>query len=437
MLSGNSARSRFLLFGGLYFAQGVPWGFFTIALQLRLTKLGLGPAALGEVMAVAWLPWAAKPLLGPLVDRLSFGRFGRRRAFVLLAEVGMALSLLLMATADPATALPLFSFFVLLHNAFAAAQDVGVDALALDLLTPQERGKAVGIMSAGKYGGIVAGGQGLLWVANQLGWPAAFLAAVVLLLLPASLVLMVTEAPAPAARPPLLPLLFRSFLVPVIMVSLVFAFISDLSEGFLSPLMFPLFQRQLGYSDQQIATLSTLGALLAVGGALLGGGLSDRMGRRWALFLACLGVAATNFIFAAGETWWDSYAFVLAVTVVSAVAAGMVHSASVALFMDLTSPRLGATQFQVYMSVANSRISAAVYTGGQLAERVAPRSMFMVGGIIELLPLLLLPLVSIRTAQAAFAKGQEQEQEQEQKEGGGGGGEEQPPPPPPPEPARL
>jgi len=144
------------------------------------------------------------------------------------------------------------------------------------------------------------------------------------------------------------------------------------------------------------------------------------MGRRWALFLACLGVAATNFIFAAGQSWWSSYAFVLASTRVSAVAAGMVHTASVALFMDLTNPRLGATQFQVYMSVANSRISAAVYTGGQLAERMAPRSMFLVGGVIELLPLLLLPLLSIRTAQAAFAKEQ----------GGQGRGDDQTPPAP-------
>ncbi|MBC8133419.1 MAG: MFS transporter, partial [Deltaproteobacteria bacterium] len=235
MLSGWTSRSRFLLFGGLYFAQGVPWGFFTIALQLRLTKLGLTAGDLGEVMTMAWLPWAAKPLLGPLVDRVKFGRFGRRRPFILLAEAGMALSLWLLATADPAHNLRLFSIFVLLHNVFAAAQDVGVDALAVDVLTADERGRANGIMSAGKYAGVLVGGQGLLWIANQWGWPAAFLATGVMLLLPALLILRVEEAPPPAVRPPFVPLVLRSFLVRAVLLAVVFAFIFDLSDGFLSP----------------------------------------------------------------------------------------------------------------------------------------------------------------------------------------------------------
>lgn len=406
MLSAKTARSRFLLFGGLYFAQGVPWGFFTIALQLRLTRLGLTPGALGEVMTMAWLPWAAKPLLGPLVDRIDFGRLGRRRPFVLLAEAGMALSLLLLATADPAHALPLFGILVLLHNVFAAAQDVGVDALAVDLLTPDERGRANGIMAAGKYGGMVAGGQGLIAVANHLGWPAAFFTAIVLLLLPALLIWRVQEVPAAPIRPPLLPLLARSFLVRVVILAIVFAFIFDLSDRFLSPLMFPFLQRELGYSDQQIATLSTLSAPFGVAGGLLGGLLSDRMGRRWALFTSCLGVALTNFLFAAGHRAWGSYPFVLALGMAGAIASGMAFASAVAFFMDLTNRRLGATQFQVYMSVMNLRTSAAMYTGGHLADRLAPRLMFVLAGILELLPLALLPWLNPRWAQEAFARGE-------------------------------
>jgi len=70
--SGTTLRSRLLIFGGLYFAQGVPWGFFTVAIVLRLTSLGLSPAGLGDLMFVASLPWAGKPVIGLLVDRLSF-----------------------------------------------------------------------------------------------------------------------------------------------------------------------------------------------------------------------------------------------------------------------------------------------------------------------------------------------------------------------------
>src|SRR5262245_22463939 len=99
---------------------------------------------------MAWLPWAGKPLLGPLVDRVGFGRFGRRRPFVLLSEAGMALTLVVLAGVDPARSLGTYSVLVLVHNVFAAAQDVGVDALALDILSADERGRVNGIMSAGK-----------------------------------------------------------------------------------------------------------------------------------------------------------------------------------------------------------------------------------------------------------------------------------------------
>ena len=55
---GATTRSRLVLFGGLYFAQGVPWGFVTGALIYWLGILpgkfilpGLAPVMLGLVAA--------------------------------------------------------------------------------------------------------------------------------------------------------------------------------------------------------------------------------------------------------------------------------------------------------------------------------------------------------------------------------------------------
>jgi hypothetical protein len=73
---GDTTRSRLVLFGGLYFAQGVSWGFVTVAVALRLTNLGLGAGAIGMLVGFSQIPWTLKPLLGPLVDRISFGRLG-------------------------------------------------------------------------------------------------------------------------------------------------------------------------------------------------------------------------------------------------------------------------------------------------------------------------------------------------------------------------
>ena len=404
MTSGATLRSRLLIFGGLYFAQGVPWGFFTVAIALRLTSLGLSPAGIGDLMFVASLPWAGKPVIGLLVDRLSFGRLGRRRPFILLAEVGMALSLLAMAFANPISDRPLFSALLFLHNLLAAAQDVGTDALAIDLLAESERSRANGIMSAGKFAGVVLGGQGLLWVAGVAGWPAAFAVAIALLLVPATLVLGVRESPLPAQRPRLFGLALRAFSSRVVLIAVGFALIVDLADSFTFPLTYPLFRNQLGFSEQQVATLATLGGIVGALGSLLGGALGDRLGCRRTLFGACLAVAGINFGFSACRGLWGHYSFMLAYTTVEGIAVGVVYATTLALFMNLTNPRVAATQFQIYMSLLNIKDAWAQKLGGRLAERIPAPAMFGLSAMIEVLPLLLLPWLDARRAQADFAR---------------------------------
>jgi PAT family beta-lactamase induction signal transducer AmpG len=402
--SGTTLRSRLLIFGGLYFAQGVPWGFFTVAIVLRLASLGLSPAGLGDLMFVASLPWAGKPVIGLLVDRLSFGRLGRRRPFILLAEAGMALSLLAMAFANPIADRPLFSSLLFLHNLLAAAQDVGTDALAIDLLAENERSRANGIMSASKFAGVVLGGQGLLWVASVAGWPAAFGLAIALLLVPATLVLGVRESPLPEQRPRLLGLTLRAFSSRVVVLAAAFALVVDLADSLTFPLTYPLFRNQLGFSEQQVASLATLGGIAGALGSLLGGVLGDRLGCRRALLGACLGVGGLNLAFSACQGLWGVYPLQLAYTTVEGILVGVVYATSLALFMDLTNPRLAATQFQVYMALLNMKDAWAQKLGGRLAERMSAPAMFGLGAIVEVLPLLLLPWLDARRAQADFAR---------------------------------
>jgi MFS transporter, PAT family, beta-lactamase induction signal transducer AmpG len=398
----GTTRSRLLLFAGLYFAQGVPWGFFTIAIMLRLATLGLGPAALGEMGSIASLPWLAKPLLGPLVDRVSFGRFGRRRPYILLAEVGMALSLLALSFADPLSNLTLFGALLFVHNLFAAAQDVGTDALAIDILPVHERGRANGFMSAGKYAGVLVGGQGMLFVASRVGWGAAYLLAAVLLLVPAALVLATRESEARQPPTRLIRDILRLFSHRLVLAAAVFAMVVDASDSFIFPLMFPLFTRQLHFSEQQIATLSTVSIAVSALAAIAGGALSDRLGRRRTIVVGCVGVACCNVTYMLAHGLWVSYPFQLAFAAASGTASGIVYAATLALFMDLAHPRLAATHFQVSMALLNVRGVWGARAGGRLAERVAPATLYGLGALIELAPLALLLLLDPRRTRERF-----------------------------------
>jgi len=399
----GTTRSRLILFAGLYFAQGVPWGFFTIAIMLRLATLGLGPAALGEIGSIAWLPWIGKPLLGPLVDRVSFGRFGQRRPYILIAETGMALSLVALSLADPVSNLTLFGALLFVHNFFAAAQDVGTDALAIDILPANERGRANGFMSAGKFAGVLVGGQGMLFVARLAGWGTAYLVVIALLLVPALLVLSVRESERQQRPTRLLRDVVRLFSHRVVLAAAVFAIVVDASDSFIFPLVYPLFTRQLHFSEQQVATLSTLGSAVAALAAIAGGALSDRLGRRRTIVLGCTGVAGFNLAYMLAHAWWGNYLFQLGFAATSAIATGIVYASVLALFMDLAHPRLAATHFQISMALLNVRGVWGSRFGGRLAERMAPTTMFGLGALIELAPLVLLLLLDPRRTREAFA----------------------------------
>ncbi|MCH1439255.1 MAG: MFS transporter [Rubripirellula sp.] len=175
---------------GLYLAQGVPWGFVTITFASWLAEPAQGITAkqLGPILAVATLPWSFKFLWGPLMDRFTIRSWGRRRPWIIFAQ-SMAIMILggmmliddlpiLIWTEEEASGnwKVIFSLIpgplaalILLANIFISLQDVAVDALAVDLLAENERGRANGLMYASNYLGTAIGGAGLGYIVSQYG----------------------------------------------------------------------------------------------------------------------------------------------------------------------------------------------------------------------------------------------------------------------------
>jgi len=179
----------------LYFAQGVPWGFISVGYSVLLADLGLGATEIGAAMGLAYLPWSFKILWGPLLDAVPPLAIGRRRPFIVFAELMMGLSLLGLLVVDPRTELGMVAAILFVNNTFAALQDVAVDALAVDILLDEEKGRANALMWAGKSLGVVTGGGGGLLVAKALGWNTLFVMMATLLWLIMLLPLLLRERP--------------------------------------------------------------------------------------------------------------------------------------------------------------------------------------------------------------------------------------------------
>lgn len=163
LTSNSTAKISFL--SVMYLAQGLPWGFVSVALTGYMYEQGMGTAEVGGLMAMAMWPWPFKWVLGPILDRWSLLSMGRRRPWIIFAQGCMVLSTLtILSVPDITSQVKLLGLVLMFHNCFVALQDVGVDALAVDTLKGGEREKANAVMFSASHIGTFVGSAGLGYV---------------------------------------------------------------------------------------------------------------------------------------------------------------------------------------------------------------------------------------------------------------------------------
>src|SRR5689334_6916342 len=157
-------KGRLTAFFLLYITEGIPLGFAAMTMVSQMRRLGATAAEVGAFTAAIYLPWGFKWAVGPIVDVLSSDRFGRRRSWIFCMQIGMVASLFLMQFVGLGAGIGVLTTLIIVHNIFAATQDVAIDALAVGTLKEDERGMAGGLTFAGAYLGQVVGGSGALYL---------------------------------------------------------------------------------------------------------------------------------------------------------------------------------------------------------------------------------------------------------------------------------
>jgi len=399
---------RFAFFGLLYVAQGIPWGFISKGYTIFLTDQGLTNEALGSVMQVAYLPWSFKILTGPLLDRYRGGRFGRRRPFIVIAEMLMGLPLFTLALADPTRQLGLVSAMVFLHNCFAALQDVAVDGLAVDILPANETGRANSIMWAGKTVGVAIGG-GSAVLAKYTNWQTTFVAIAVSVWIIMLAPLVLRERPRgddarladEGSRLDLRELARSLFFAPSL-VGFVIAFVTPAGYALVGPFTTRLMRAELGLSEERLFALSIAEAVSGVIGSLVGGVIADKVGSRrmMAVSMAMIGLVIGGF--AALSTLWSSYGFLALYSVSLQLAICAYSAASLGFFMRLSNPAIGATQFTAYMATTNLCYSFTAKWGGWMADNVGYVNGYLIAAAVQIASVSLLLLCDPRKAEERF-----------------------------------
>ena len=382
----GSARVRYTAGSIMYFAQGIPQGLLAIAIPVWLASQGVGAGDIGSYLAVIVLPWAFKLVTGPLMDRYEFLPMGRRRPWVIGAQLGLSLALLALTFVErPAEQVGLLMLIGALINSFAATQDVAVDGMSIDLTPIREQGRLNAYMSFGKAIGwaSTAAVTGVLLTSYGLQTTAIIASAASAVALLVMLVVLERDGErslpwtkGSAASVHRADTSFRAVFkelntvlwVRGSLVVMAIMFFDGLVYGYGQALMPIAAVNLFGFTTPQwsqlVATMGLVGALLA----LAVGPAIDRMGAKRTLLLAVSLLAIHALLIARTQHLWQNTLYVRVMLSIWVMMLPVVMVSSLALAMAICKSVNSATQFAIYMSVANFGHSAGSKIYGLVAE---------------------------------------------------------------------
>lgn len=328
------AAGTVVALGALYFAQGLPYGFFTGTVPVVLRRSGY---SLTEISATGVLfgPWALKFIWAPFVDR-----HGTRRQWLIVLQLASVVVALGMAMLDLSSTMTWLFIGIAVINLLSATQDVATDGLAVQLLSGAQRGLGNGIQVGAYRIGMIVGGGGLLWLFSLAGWRVLFIAMAILLLaatIPVWWLRGLTSIrgsrrpqPTSSGRPAWWVRLRRPGMLVFIVLVGGFKFGDSMGSAVVGPFMV-----DEGLTDGQIALIKgALSSLGALGGAVLGGWLAYRFGRRRALLIGGVTQTASIGLYLLAASGTGGLCLIVAAALSEHILGGAATVAVFTLMMD-------------------------------------------------------------------------------------------------------
>lgn len=375
-------------------SSGFPNQVTESVLQAWMKDAGATNTTIGILSYVA-IPYLLKFLWAPLIDRYPLPLLGRRRGWVLLMQIALAMSIAMFALQDPSMSLVPIAICATAIVFFSATQDIAFDAYRTDVAKPSERGLAAAANNLGYRTCAWLASAFALIIAQFVGWkPALLILAVVM----AAFCIATILAPEPeykhasprtlseSIREPLRELLATRGTPALILLIVLF----KVGDAFALRLFTP-FMMDTGFSKAEIATiLKGLFTASAVAGAILGGIWMVKLGLlRSMLIFGCL-QAATNLLYWALAVTGKSYPLMVAAVVLDNTAGAMGNIASVALMMALCDARFSAFQYALLSSFALTPRYALGGPAGWIADNGGWDTYFIVSLLLALPGLALL-----------------------------------------------
>lgn len=354
----------------LSFASGMPLGLVWYSIPDWMRDIGVDIRIVG-LFTLAQAPWAFKVVWSPLMDRYVPPFWGRRRGWMAVTQLALAvLGLMLAGVGRHPDAIWVVGALALAIALASASQDIAIDAYAVEVLHEDEQGAAVGARIALYRAAMFVAGGFAITRAAEHGWP---LVNAVLALFYVAFIFITWRAPEPeeemvaprslreAVWLPFLGFLSRHRALEILAFVFLYKFADQLVQALTRPFLI-----DMGYDAVTRGERLALVAMVAtIAGAFLGGWVTTLLGLGHSLWIFGGLQLFSNFgyflVAIVGEpnlpVMYGAAAFEL-------FTSGLGTGAFSVLLLRMTQKRFSATQYALFSSLfALPRLVAGPVSG--------------------------------------------------------------------------
>jgi len=435
----------FLFFG---FASGLPLALTGETLRFWFTDAGIDLGLIGLTSLIG-TAYTIKFLWAPIVDHVTFGRwgraFGRRRSWMIATQIGIGLLVLALSTLHPAENLMLAVSLCIGVAFLSATQDIAVDAYRIERLDVGTLGAGTAMHTGGWYlGARLAGGALALGLMEQFDWHVSY--AIMGLLMTVGIAAVLTNgepeqadqaasaeerarqaeverfvASRPALRgatarvlgflyvsvvSPFLDMAKRNgrLLVPLLLLVIFFKF----QDAFAQVMTGPFVRGELHFTGEEIASVYKIFGLGASFLGIFTAGLLIRpLGLMRSLWIGAILQMLSNFGFCILVVAGHDLFWLAATNGFENFASGIGNTVFVVFLSRLCSAAYTATQYALLSAIAAIARTFMAAPAGYLVEYVGWFDFFIISGLSAIPGLILIWILS----RSRFAAGVRAEEE--------------------------
>ncbi|MEC4675567.1 MAG: AmpG family muropeptide MFS transporter [Nitrospirota bacterium] len=376
------------------FACGLPLLLTISLLQAWMTEEGVDLTVIG-LFALVGLPYTLKFLWAPVIDRFTLPFLGRRRGWLLIAQVVLAFSIAGLGMTDPGKSPLVVALAAFLVTFFSASQDIVVDAYRREDLADRELGLGSSLYVNGyRVGMLLASGGGLI-MADHMSFSAVYMI-MAACMLPGIITTLFTPEPTAAMGTPnsmkeaVFEPLIEYFSRKGALWILAFVLLYKIGDIMASAMTMP-FYLDIGFSKTEIgAVVKLFGFWATIIGGLTGGFIMLNFGINRSLWVFGFLQAISTAGFALLAWIGHSVAALAGVIAFENLSGGMGTAAYVAFMASITNRKFTATQYALLTSLMGvPRVFASAPTGF-LAKHMGWTHFFVACALIAIPGMLLL-----------------------------------------------